>query len=107
MGRIVNIKGCKETVLDRKKDLGILIDQYMGSDARDLYRDVLKDYEEEVSNLKYEYEQNADDAEKYQGILDNARGNLDYLIGAIENDDCPNRDDLLRRLRDIHWDMGY
>lgn len=107
MGRVVDIKGCKETVLDQEKDLGILIDQYMGSDARDLYRDVLKAHEVEISNMKYENEQNADDAEKYQDIVDTARANLDHLIDDIEADDCPNREDLLRRLRNIHWDMGY
>ena len=107
MGCIVNIKGCIETVLDPEKDLGILIDQYMGHDARNLYQDILDDHEAEISSLKYEYEQNEDDAAKYQDIIDSGRANLDYLIDEIENDDCPDRDYLLRKLRNIHWDMGY
>ena len=57
--------------------------------------------------MKYEYEQNEEDAAKYQDIIDSGRANLDYLIDEIENDDCPDRDYLLRKLRNIHWDMGY
>ena len=105
MGCIVNIKGCKETVLDREKDLEDLIGSYIGIDARDMYHEILQGYKDRLE-IKTE-----DDAEKESRIndlestMDECRFNifqiLDDLTGKV---DLP---DLRRRLKNIAWELDY
>lgn len=108
MGRILSIQGETETILDPVEDLDQLIEHRMGVDARDLFREILQDKDDEIAAMKRECEeQDRDDPQVYQDIIDTGRANLDYLMGRIRTSGMIDKDELLRELKNIYWDMGY
>lgn len=108
MGRILSIQGETETILDPVEDLDQLIEHRMGVDARDLFREILRDKDDEIAAMKRECEEQVrDDPQVYQDIIDTGRANLDYLMGRIRTSGMMDKDELLRELKNIYWDMGY
>lgn len=108
MGRILSIQGETETILDPVEDLDQLIEHRMGVDARDLFRKILRDKDDEIAAMKRKCEeQGRDDPQVYQDIIDTGRANLDYLMGRIRTSGMMDKDELLRELKYIYWDMGY
>lgn len=57
MGRILSIQGETETIPDPVEDLDQLIEHRMGVDARDLFREILQDKDDEIAAMKRECEE--------------------------------------------------
>ena len=103
MGCILNIKGCKETVLDREKDLGDLIGSYLGIDACDMYREILQGYKDRLEIKTEDDAEKEDRINRLENTIDEGRYNIFKIL-----DDLPEEvdlQDLRRRLRNIAWEL--
>lgn len=105
MGCIVDVKGCKETVLKPEEDLTDLIEKYIGTDARNMYQKILQGYRD---RLKIKTE---DDAEKEDRIntLENTidEGRYDIFRVLDDLDGEVDLADLRRRLKNIAWELDF
>ena len=105
MGCIVNIKGCKETVLDREKDLEDLIGSYLGIDARDMYHEILQGYKDRLEIKTEDDVEKEDRINRLENTIDEGRYNIFQILDDLtEEVDLP---DLRRRLKNIAWELDY
>lgn len=105
MGMILSINGYPETILEPEKDLDILIENYLGIDARDLYRRIITRYKSRAERLQKQ----AEEAEGVKGSLedtiDDARWNVGMILDLI--DDEVDLADIRRRLENLKWELDY
>ena len=105
MGCIVNIKGCKETVLDREKDLEDLIGSYIGIDARDMYHEILQKYKDRLEIKTEDDAEKEDRISRLENTIDEGRYNIFHILDDLTGEvDLP---DLRRRLKNIAWELDY
>lgn len=105
MGCIVNIKGCKETVLDREKDLEDLIGSYIGIDARDMYHEILQEYKDRLEIKTEDVAESEHRVNRLENTIDEGRYNIFRILDDLtEEVDLP---DLRRRLKNIAWELDY
>ena len=107
MGQTLSVNGMIETVLDKENDLRNLIQCHMGYDTREVYDEVIETYENKMYLMKEDFEENRDEAEKYQDIIDDGRHNISNLIEYIETEENPDKKEILRRLKNIWFDLSY
>ena len=104
MGQILSIHGVCETVLDPDEDLEQLIEKYIGVDARDLFRDI-RERDRNAVLLASEDAQDQDcEVTKLENRIDDARWSLSRLMEDIDDMD---KTDILKKLKNIHWELGY
>lgn len=85
MGSVITVKGKAETILAPEDDLRDLILEHMGSDARDLYDEVLWDAREEYLDDMEDPEDNPE-AESYRNQLIDVMNELQEIVYASRLD---------------------
>lgn len=104
MGLILNIHGVCETVLDPDEDLEQLIEQYIGIDARDLFRDVRERDRNAVLLAREDGQDLECEVTKLENRIEDARWSLSRLMEDIEDMD---KTDIRKKLENIHWELGW
>lgn len=104
MGQILSIHGVCETVLDPDEDLEQLIEKYIGVDARDLFRDIRERDRNAVLLASEDAQDQECEVTKLENRIDDARWSLSRLMEDIDDMD---KTDILKKLKNIHWELGY
>ncbi len=104
MGQILSIHGICETVLDPDEDLELLIEKYIGVDARDLFRDIRERDRNAVLLAREDTQDQECEVTKLENRIDDARWSLDRLIEKVEDMD---KTDIRKQLENIFWELGW
>lgn len=105
MGMILSINGYKETILEPEKDLDILIENYLGRDARDLYRRIITRYKDRAERLQKQADEAEESKERLEAVIDDARWEAGRILDLI--DDNTTIPDIRRRLKNLEWELDY
>ena len=105
MGMILSINGYKETILEPEKDLDILIENYLGRDARDLYRRIITRYKDRAERLQKQADEAEESKERLEVVIDDARWEAGRILDMI--DDNTTIPDIRRRLKNLEWELDY
>ena len=105
MGCVFDVQGAREIILDPVEDLKDLIGKYVGTDARELYAEIIQNYEDQLAIRQEDYYEKSQLVDEMEGTIDDCR----YEIGMVLEDLKEEVDlaEVRRRLENVYWDLGY
>lgn len=105
MGMILSINGYKETILEPEKDLDILIENYLGTDARDLYRRIITRYKDRAERLQKQANDAEEHKERLEATIDDGRWEIGQILDLMDGE--VDLADIRRRLKNLEWELDY
>lgn len=108
MGRILSVREKLEIIFDPESDLGDLIERYIGNDAREMYDEIIEEYNSRIELIEEDIKDKSFDASVRADTIDNARYDIGRVLDDLNDEDhLIDKKELIRNLRNIHWELSY
>jgi len=105
MGCVFNVEGTREIILDPVDDLKDLIEKYIGTEARDLYAEIIQNYEDQLKIRQEDLDDEVREADHLKWTIEEARFNVGQVLDDLQEE--VDLADVRRRLKNIHWELSY